>query len=124
MSKRTEMLADTLQRAISEIIQREIKDPRLGFVTITRVKVSPDMQHVAVYVSALGGKEDLQRSIQTLKRSVGFIKTQVARKVPMRVVPHYDFVGDDTARKAQRLEELMSQIRGGDDPGDENPGAQ
>lgn len=115
MSKRTAQVESTLQRGISEIIQREIADPRVGLVTITRVKVSGDLRFATVYVSFLEDVEKDSIAYSALKSSLGFIKRRLNDYVKMRYVPYIELVYDDTSKKAERIERLMKKVAA-DDP--------
>lgn len=118
MSKRTEMVASSLQRAISKIVQNEIKDPRLGMVTITTVKVSRDLKNATVYASALGNENEVKTSMKTLKKSLGFIKNRIKNYMKIRYIPDINIVLDDTARNAQRMETIIKEFHSEDDPVD------
>lgn len=120
MSKRTEMVASSLQRAISNIIQYDIKDPRLGMVTITKVKISRDLKHASVYASVFGKKDEVANSLRILKKSLGFIKNSLRKYTKLRFTPEIEIVHDETEITAQRVETIIKEFHPEDDPADPN----
>lgn len=114
------MLESSLQRAIGTVVQREMRDPRLGFVTITSVRLSPDARQARVFVSVLAAGDDPQQSVEVLRHSSGLIKRNIRPMVKMRFMPELEFVYDETAKKAERMERLMQQVHKDDDTDDEN----
>ena len=121
MGKRINMLESSLQRAISAVVQRELQDPRLGFVTITDVRLSPDARQARVFVSVLAGGKDPKESVEVLRHSAGLIKKNIRPLVKTRFMPDLEFIYDETAKKAAKLERLMQQVHTDDDTTDENP---
>lgn len=118
MSKRTEMVASSLQRAISSIIQNDIKDPRLGLVTITKVKISRDLKHALVYTSVFGSSDEVGASMKILNKSLGFIKSRLKKYIKLRFTPEIELVHDETEIKAQRVETIIKEMHQEDDPAD------
>lgn len=106
---RIEKIDSILMREISMIISQEINDPKLGFTTVTAVDVSPDYNNAKVYVSFLGKNYKKRDGIDVLRRSKGYIKSLLARRVKMRKIPNLTFVVDDTLDKAERIEELLNK---------------
>lgn len=100
-----------MQRNISEIIQFELKDPKIGFVTITDVKVTSDLSYAKVFVSFLGKEERKQAGMKALERSKGFIRSSLAKKMSLRKMPELVFVQDDTLEKGNRIEEIIKQTK-------------
>ncbi len=92
MSKRTEQVADELRQIISEIIQFELKDPRVGFVTVTRVEVSADLQHARAFVSVMGEPAERDEALIGLEKARGFVRRRVGQELRhMRTVPDVQF---------------------------------
>ncbi len=106
-TNRTESVGREIQRAISEILRTEIDDPLIGFVTVTGVDMSPDLKYARVYVSVLGDEEAKTASMKGVRRARKFIRGQLAERVELRYVPELTFELDETAEKAQRIEELL-----------------
>lgn len=101
-------LGDQLQAELADLIQRELKDPRVGFVTVTEVRMSPDLKHARVYVSIFEGADERKReSIDALQRAEGFLRHSLGRRLRLRYVPALKFVVDDTLDHSARIEELL-----------------
>jgi len=107
MSRRVARVAEALQETVAGLVQREIKDPRVGMVTITRVSVSPDLRNARVYFSRLGSKDERERSLEGLRSASGFIRSQVARRLQLRVAPEIRFELDDNPEYAARMADLL-----------------
>ncbi len=112
--RRPGRLGGQVQEEISEIIQRKIKDPRLGFVTITRVRLTADLRHASVYVSVMGGEEDVESSLECLESASSFIRSELAKRLRVRHIPDLKFLFDDSAVKGARIEEILRHLREGD----------
>jgi ribosome-binding factor A len=108
-------VAEALQETVAEVVQREIKDPRVGMVTITRASVSPDLRNARVYFSLLGDDAARQRSLEGLRSAAGFIRSQVARRLQLRVAPEIRFELDDNIEYAVRITKLIDANRPPDD---------
>lgn len=115
MTRRTERIQDLLRAEISDLLRREVQDPRIGLTTVTDVDVSPDLQRAVVKVSVLG--DDLQRdeAMKGLRHAKGFIRSQLARRLRTRVVPELVFELDRGAEHSQRITELLESLH--DDSG-------
>ena len=100
---------EAVREVLSEAITREMKDPRLGFVTVTDVDTSADLRHARVYVSILGEGGVQRRSLDALTSAHGFLQARVARELRIKHTPTLDFVIDDTAEKAQRVAKLLEE---------------
>ena len=107
MANRQERIASIIRKNISEIIQFEIRDPHLGFVSIPEVRVSKDFSYADVYVSFIN-EEDEKPSLEVLNKAKGFIRSELASKLDIRRVPEIRFKVDDGWKKEARIEELLS----------------
>lgn len=109
--KRTDRVADQLQQELAVLIQREVKDPRLGMVTVSGVTVSRDLGYADVYVTLLGENdaERIKENLKVLKRAAGFLRSQVARRIKLRHVPELRFHYDESVVRGQRLSSLIDQ---------------
>jgi ribosome-binding factor A len=117
MSTRTERLSDLVRDEISRLLLREIKDPRIGFVTITGASVSPDLHHVKVFVSVLGEEAARDDSILALRSASGFIQRALFRNLRLKHSPVVTFHLDDSMERGERIERVLRQIReGGETP--------
>jgi len=108
---RAEKLAGALKKKIGAILQTELKDPRIGIVTITEVKVAKDLKYVTVYFSVLGGEKEKKSAVVGLTRATGFIKRIIAKEMILRFVPEIQFRFDDTFEYGQRVNELLERIK-------------
>ncbi len=111
MTRRTDRVADALQGLIAELLLREIKDPRIGLVTITAVRISPDLRHARVFFSTLGDAGTHDQALAGLRSAAGFIRSQVARRLELRVAPQFEFVFDPSLEQAERLSRLLKDTR-------------
>jgi len=99
---------EAVREVLSDVITHELKDPRVGFVTVTDVKTSPDLSHARVYVSVLGDAEAVAASLEGLQSAHGFLQGRVGSELRLKHTPTLRFFHDDTAERAQRLERLLS----------------
>ena len=106
---RTQRVADYLQRELAELIQHEVRDPRIGMVSITGVEVSRDLGHARVYYTALecDSSEEAAESTAALNRAAGFLRSELARDSRMRSVPQLKFYFDSSVGRGRELEELI-----------------
>ncbi|RLQ20608.1 30S ribosome-binding factor RbfA [Seongchinamella sediminis] len=106
---RTQRVADYLQRELAELIQHEVRDPRVGMVSITGVDVSRDMGHARVYYTAMNASsaEEASESTEALNRAAGFLRSQLSRDSSMRMVPQLRFYFDTSVGRGRDLEELI-----------------
>jgi ribosome-binding factor A len=107
---RRERIASVIEREISNIVAREMKDPRLGFVTITDVRVSPDLKEAIVYFSSL---ENPAENLKTLNRAKGYIRSTLAHRVRIKVIPRLEFKIDESYEKSKHLDKLFEEISNG-----------
>ncbi len=107
--KRTDRLNELLKEEISQILQRELKDPRIGFVTVTRVEVSPDLSWADVYFSVLG-EYDPSTQENVLNHSSGFVKGLLGRRIRIKKVPNIRFHYDDSLKRADRVLSMLNEM--------------
>ena len=108
---RVRKMADRIQVVVAEMLERRVKDPRLGFVTVTDVRVSGDTQHASVFYTVLGEDEQVTGSAAALESAKGLIRSEVARVLATRHAPSLEFIHDALPENARHLEELLSQVR-------------
>jgi ribosome-binding factor A len=113
-SPRVRRVADRIKVIVAEMLERRIKDPRLGFVTITEVRVSGDTQHATVFYTVLGGPEEIDRSQAALASATGLIRSEVGRQLAMRHTPTLEFVLDAVPDNARHIEDLLERARESD----------
>ena len=99
---------EAMREVLSGAITSELKDPRVGFVTVTAVETSPDLRHARVFVSVLGNAGERRRSLQALEGAHGYLQRRVNAELHIKNTPAIEFVYDDTAERSQRINELLS----------------
>lgn len=114
MSRRTDRVGEAIQALIAGLLVREIKDPRIGLVTITAVRVSPDLRHARVFFSCLGDDEQRTRSLRGLRSAAGFMRSQIAKQLNLRTAPEVAFEFDPSLEQAERLSRLLKEPPPGD----------
>lgn len=112
-TRRLKKYADTIKRAIGEILEFKITDPRRGFVTITNVRMSPDLRLASIYYTVLGDEKQKADTAIVLKNSRAFIKNELKPAISSRWLPDLRFFYDDTFENAQRIEMLLKKIENG-----------
>ena len=103
---RPQRLGDLIQREVSELIRLEVRDPRVGMITITSVDVSPDITHAKIFFTVLE-KEKLPETLEGLRRSAGFLRAQLAKRIKMYTTPELRFVYDESVERGDRLSRLI-----------------
>jgi ribosome-binding factor A len=103
---RSDRVAEQMQRELADLLQFEVKDPRVGMVTVTEVEVTGDMAHAKIYYSAKQGTQDLQ---QGLEKSAGFLRTQLAKRMLLRTVPQLHFVYDASIDRGMKMAQLIDE---------------
>ena len=123
-SRRKERVSRLLKETISRVMQREISDPRLGFVTVTYVDLSPDLKSAKIYVSVLGEDGVISRTMKSLVHSAGFIRRSVANSVSLRSVPRLNFVLDESGKRSVEISRIIDEAAGetSEDDGGEQSG--
>lgn len=106
---RAARLGDQIQRDLSELIRAELRDPRVGLVTITAVDVSRDLTHAKVFVSSVQGEEAMQSSLRALQHAAGFLRSQLAHGMRTRTVPELHFEEDRSVDRGVRLSQLIDE---------------
>lgn len=112
MSRRVSRVEEAIKEELSEIIRTEIKDPRIGFVTITEVKVSADLMKAKVYVSVIGDEQEVSDTLEGLDSAHGYMRSLIGRKLRLKYLPEIVFIHEKVAEEALRLDEIMKQQSG------------
>ena len=113
-SPRVRKVADRIQVIVAEMLERRIKDPRLGFVTVTDVRVTGDTQNATVFYTVLGENEDLASTATALESAKGILRSEVGKQLGMRHVPTLEFIHDALPDTARHLDELLAMARESD----------
>ena len=109
---RSHRVAEQIQRELAELIQLELKDPRVGMITLTGVDVTSDYSHAKVYFTLLGDKERLQQALVGLNSASGYLRSQVAHRMKLRIMPALHFVHDISIEQGVRLDKLIGDELG------------
>ena len=112
MNERMRRVNEAMREVLSDAVSKDLKDPRVGFVTVTAVETSPDLRHARVYVSVLGEAEERADSLAGLQSAHGFLQRRVAAELRLKHTPQLVFAEDDTARRADRIERLLGETEG------------
>lgn len=113
-SPRVRKIADRIQVTVAEMLERRIKDPRLGFVTVTDVRVSGDTQHASVFYTVFGDEAQLADSAAALESAKGLIRSEVGKQLGTRHVPSLEFIHDALPESARQIDELLAAARDSD----------
>ncbi|OPX86227.1 MAG: Ribosome-binding factor A [Pelotomaculum sp. PtaB.Bin104] len=111
MSFRPERLAEAIKKEVSDMLREEIKDPRIGFVSITAVKVSKDLRYAEIYASILGEPADQKASIKALTGAQGFIRCELGRRIRLRYTPELTFKLDQSIGRGAQLIKLIEEVQ-------------
>ena len=111
-SDRMRRVNEAMREVLSAAITSELKDPRVGFVTVTAVETSPDLRHARVFVSVLGNPGERRRSLQAMDSARGFLQRRVGGELRMKHTPQIQFVYDETPERGMRINELLKAEAG------------
>ena len=106
-SQRAQRVGDQIQRELADLLRNEVKDPRVGRVTITNVDVTGDLAHATVHFTHLAGKEHSAEAVAALGRTAGFLRSALAKRLDLYSVPQLSFVYDDSIESGMRLSQLI-----------------
>lgn len=107
---RLKKVQEELRHQISLIVQQELKDPRIGFVTITRVEVTPDLKAAKVYFTTIGPKESFEDTVNGLNSSTGFVRKLIGERIRIKFTPQINFIYDDSPKRQDRIDEIIDKI--------------
>jgi len=107
---RPQKVADLIQRELSDLLHRELRDPRVGMVTITSVDVSPDLSHAKIFFTTLS-KEKLKETTAGLQRAAGFLRSQLAHRIKLYATPELRFAYDESIERGDHLSQLIDSVR-------------
>jgi ribosome-binding factor A len=113
-SPRVRKIADRIQVIVAQMLERRIKDPRLGFVTITDVRLTGDSQQATIFYTVLGEETDLASTAVALESAKGVLRSEVAKQLGMRHAPTLTFLPDEIPETARHLDEVLAQARASD----------
>ena len=104
-------MGEMLLQGVSEILKNEINDPRVGFVTLTKVEMSADLKHAAVWVSILGGDKSKRDSLVGLERAAPYIQRRLGQTLQLRYTPHLRFSLDESLDQAEKIDILLKELK-------------
>jgi ribosome-binding factor A len=108
---RTRRLAERITKIVAELLERRIKDPRLGFVTVTETRLTADLREAKVFYTVFGDAEERQETAIALQSATGIIRSEVGRLTVLRHTPSLEFIADELPENAQRIDELVAATR-------------
>jgi len=120
MSHRANRVGEQMKKELGDIISRKIKDPRIGFVTVTDVEVTGDLQQAKVFISVLGDEEQRENTLKGLAKAKGFIRTEIGQRIRLRKTPEITFEFDESVDYGNRIENLLHQLHSDDKPMEKN----
>jgi len=106
-SQRAQRVADQIQRELGDLLVNDVKDPRVGRVTVTQVEVTPDLAHATIRFSHLAGKAQAAEAVAALQRTAGFLRSALAHRLDLYSVPQLHFTYDDSIESGMRLSQLI-----------------
>ena len=112
---RARKLAERIKVLVAEALEKAVKDPDFGFVTITEVKVTPDLQHAQIFYTVFGSDEDRIRSNEIIKRNTGRIRGEVGHNLSIRLTPTLEFIADELPENAAHMNDLLAAARARDE---------
>ncbi|ALC90975.1 ribosome-binding factor A [Bacillus sp. FJAT-18017] len=110
MSHRANRVGEQMKKELGDIIGRKIKDPRIGFVTVTDVQVTGDLQQATVYISVLGDEDQRENTLKGLAKAKGFIRSEIGSRIRLRKTPEIIFEFDESIDYGNRIETLLTKI--------------
>lgn len=110
MSRRTQRIGESVREVLGGLLQRQVKDPRIGFVTITAVRVTPDLSKAHVYYTVLGDPEQRQETAEGLHSASPFLRSELAARMRVRSIPELVFHYDDTTERGERVDRIIHEL--------------
>ncbi|EPY04044.1 ribosome-binding factor A [Paenibacillus sp. E194] len=111
---RSGRVGEQMKKELSQLIQTEIKDPRIGFITVTGVDVTNDLSQAKVYLSVMGNEEQKEQSMKALEKASGFLRSEIGKRIRLRHTPELLFKIDSSIEYGSHIEKLLGEIRGRD----------
>ena len=115
---RPDRVGDQIRSEIASLLARDVHDPGIGFITITRVQVTPDLQQARVYYTALGDETGRRSTARALDRAAPFLRRQIGSRLRLKRVPDLEFLYDESIAGQDRIEQLLNEIRAAERPAD------
>lgn len=107
---RANRVGEQIKKELTDIIQRGIKDPRIGFVTVTAVDVTGDLQQATAFVTVYGDDDEREKSLLALEKAKGYIRSEIGKRIKLRKTPELDFKFDESIERGNRIDELLRNL--------------
>lgn len=107
---RSQRVTEQILRELAELIRLEVKDPRVGFITLTEVELTPDYAHAKVYFTSMTGQDDLDETLAGLRRASGFLRRELGRRVRIHTTPELHFHYDKSVEQGSRMSQLIDKV--------------
>src|SRR5690625_4263062 len=107
---RTSRVAEQMKKEIGEIVNQKLKDPRIGFVTVTDVDVTNDLQQATVYISVLGDETEKNETLEGLDKAKGFVRSEVGKRIRLRKLPEITFTFDEAHEYGNRIDSILRKL--------------
>lgn len=120
MRVRSNRVGEQIKKELGDILQRELKDPRIGFVTVTGVEVTGDLQQATIYISVMGSDEEREGSLRGLEKAKGFIRSEIGKRIRLRHTPELLFKQDESIQYGNRIEKLLKEVKRSESTTDDN----
>jgi ribosome-binding factor A len=110
-SNRPDRVGEAIRDELAQLLARDVHDPGVGFITLTRVKVSPDLQAARVYYTTMGDEKAQRETAKALKRAVPFLRRQLGQRIRLRRVPEVEFFYDESIAQGDRIEQILQELK-------------
>ncbi len=107
---RANRVAEQMKKEVGEIINQKLKDPRIGFVTVTDIDLTNDLQHATIFISVLGDETEKEESLIGLSKASGFIRSEIGKRIRLRKVPEIVFKFDEAHEHGNRIESILRKL--------------
>ena len=111
---RIEKLQELIKQEMSKMLLTDLKDPRIGFVTVTDVEMTGDLREAKIYVSIMGGEDQVKNSLEGLQSALGFIRREIGHRIRLRFTPEISFALDTSLDYGDHIQKLLLQVEGGE----------
>ncbi len=108
--KRSQRIQELVHEEISRLIQHGLKDPRIGFATITKVDLSDNLKHARIYVSIMGSEDEKNATVLGLRSAKGFIRNALGKNLHLKYIPELDFRRDETADHVEKISKILNEL--------------
>lgn len=112
---RASRVAEAIKKEVTQMLGNELKDPRIGFVTVTGVDVCPDLRHARIFVSVYGKDEEKVQTLQALNKAKGFVRSELGKRIRLRYTPEVEFRFDESIERGARIMELLTKVHRDED---------